>query len=168
MVVLFLEWRMLDGVPVRTPSTRKPLGRLDMIECAVLEQDEYMKRVATGQCPPQPTKRAKNYHKKLGKLTSGKYDWRMKKRKEGVRKDWTRKKRLLLKAVFLGKQAFYRLQLRSVNYEFELIQGLFLVLECPKRKKEKKVMCFPVIHCSSFRILREFNFAGASLQINCT
>ncbi|VDN27964.1 unnamed protein product [Gongylonema pulchrum] len=67
----------------------------------------------------------------------------MKKRKEGVRKDWTRKKRLLLKAVFLGKQAFYRLQLRSVNYEFELIQGLFLVLECPKRKKEKKVMCVP-------------------------
>lgn len=37
-------------------TTSKPLGRLDLLECAVLEPSEYDKHVAKGSCPPQPTK----------------------------------------------------------------------------------------------------------------
>uniref|UniRef100_A0A915PVI1 Ig-like domain-containing protein n=1 Tax=Setaria digitata TaxID=48799 RepID=A0A915PVI1_9BILA len=123
--------------PSEWPSV-KSLGRLDLLECAVLEPDEYDKRVAEGLCPPQPTKIIKTFQNKLKKLYHGNSTWLVKKRKKDS-KDWLGKKRLIMKAVFLGKQTFYQLQLQNADFDSELIEGLFLILECPKRRKVKEI-----------------------------
>ncbi|VIO85859.1 Uncharacterized protein BM_BM10138 [Brugia malayi] len=118
-------------------TTSKSLGRLDLLECAVLEPIEYDKHVAKGLCPPSPTKILKTFGNKLEKLYHRKTSWLMKKEKK-EKKDWLMKKKLIMKAVFLGKQSFYQLQLQNVDFDFELIEGLFLILECPTRRKVKK------------------------------
>ncbi|VDM97156.1 unnamed protein product [Thelazia callipaeda] len=117
--------------------TAKLLGRLDLMECAILDPSEYDKRAAQGLCPPQPTKLMKNFRSRLKTLYGEKPFWRLQKQKE-KKKEWTMKKRLILKAVFLGKQSFHHLRLSAVNLDFELIEGLFLILECPMDKKLKK------------------------------
>ncbi|CAG9536947.1 unnamed protein product [Cercopithifilaria johnstoni] len=122
-------------IPIRTSS--KPLGRLDLLECAVLEPTEYDKHAVKGLCPPQPTKILKTFGIKLKKLYFGKFPWLMRKDKK-ERKDWLMKKRFIMKAVFLGKQSFYQLRLQNVDFDFELIEGLFLILECPIKRKKKK------------------------------
>lgn len=68
----------------------------------------------------------------------GKFPWLMKKEKK-EKKDWLMEKRFIMKAVFLGKQSFYQLRLQSVDSDFELIEGLFLVLVCPSRRMVKEV-----------------------------
>lgn len=81
----------------------------------------------------------KTFQNKLKKLSHGNFEWALRKRKQKEKKEWVMKKRILLKAVFLGKQSVYRIPLRSVNFDFELVQGLFLILECPTKRKVKKV-----------------------------
>ncbi|VDK87971.1 unnamed protein product [Litomosoides sigmodontis] len=117
-------------------TTIKPLGRLDLLECAVLEPTEYDKHVAKGSCPPQPTKILKAAGIKLRELYFGKSAWLVRKEKK-EKKDWLVKKRFIMKTVFLGKQSFYQLRLQNVDFDFELIEGLFLILECPTRSKPK-------------------------------
>ncbi|EFO23643.1 hypothetical protein LOAG_04843 [Loa loa] len=131
-------------VQVSVRTTNKPLGRLDLLECAVLEPDEYDKQSAKGLCPPQPTKLLKTFENKLKKLYHGKSPWLMKKEKK-ERKDWIMKKKKIMKAVFLGKQSFYQLPLQNDNSDFELIEGLFLILECQTGQKVKKVKHLPNI-----------------------
>ncbi|VDM46387.1 unnamed protein product, partial [Toxocara canis] len=48
-------------------------------------------------------------------------------------------KKAILKAVFLGKQAVYKLKLGRSNIDFELIAGLFLIMQCPDVEKHDKV-----------------------------
>lgn len=57
VLVLLLEWCCISEA--QSSTSRKPLGRLDLIECAALEPAEYDKRVTAGLCPPQPTKYAR-------------------------------------------------------------------------------------------------------------
>uniref|UniRef100_A0A1I8EKY8 Ig-like domain-containing protein n=1 Tax=Wuchereria bancrofti TaxID=6293 RepID=A0A1I8EKY8_WUCBA len=129
--------KQVAAVQTFVRTTSKLLGRLDLLECAVLEPIEYDKHVAKGLCPPPPTKILKTFGNKLEKLYHRKSSWLMKKEKK-ERKDWLMKKKLIMKAVFLGKQSFYQLRLQNVDFDFELIEGLFLILECPTRKKVKK------------------------------
>ncbi|VDK67548.1 unnamed protein product [Onchocerca ochengi] len=126
-------------------TTKKSLGRLDLLECSVLEPDEYDKRAAKGLCPPQPTKMLKTFGNKLKKLYPGKSSWLMKEKQKKKEKDRTMKKRFIMRAVFLGKQSFYELRLQNVDFDVEFIEGLFLILECPTRKKIKEIKDLPNI-----------------------
>lgn len=80
----------------------------------------------------------KTFGNKLKELYRGKSPWLIKKEKK-ERKNWLMKKRFIMKAVFLGKQSFYQLRLQNFDFHFELIEGLFLILECPTGRKAKKV-----------------------------
>ncbi|VBB25911.1 unnamed protein product [Acanthocheilonema viteae] len=140
LFVMFIM-KLCDGnkqevsLPIR--RTTKPLGHLDLLECAMLEPAEYDKQSARGLCPPQPTKILKTFGIKLKKLYFGKSPWLMRKKKK-EKQDWLMKKRFITKTVFLGKQSFYQLRLQNVDFDFELIEGLFLILECPTRRKVKE------------------------------
>uniref|UniRef100_A0A915BLS9 Ig-like domain-containing protein n=1 Tax=Parascaris univalens TaxID=6257 RepID=A0A915BLS9_PARUN len=127
---------------VETSKTSKavPFSRLQLMECAILEPAEYDKKVLSGQCP--------SVHKYAKKEKKHKYPLpksikkRLKKhRKKKQRKKKAKKpmsgsaKKVILKAVFLGKQAIYKLMLGHADVDFELIAGLFLIMECPDAKK---------------------------------
>ncbi|KAM3727104.1 Carcinoembryonic antigen-related cell adhesion molecule [Dirofilaria immitis] len=127
-----------QAAQVMIKTTMKPPGRLELLECAILEPDEYDKRAAKGLCPPQPTRILKTFGDKLEELYRGKSSWFIKKKQKKERKDWMMRKRFIMKAVFLGTQSFYKLKLQNVDFDFELIEGLFLIMECPTRRNIKE------------------------------
>ncbi|VDN59587.1 unnamed protein product [Dracunculus medinensis] len=117
-------------------SEKQKLSRIEMMECAFLDPIDYDKRVILGKCPKTPDKKFVESHlpdflrQKIKKLD-----------KKRISKHSSAKRRLL-KAVFIGKKSFYAVELRNINVNLELIEGLYLILRCSavsdqKNAKEK-------------------------------
>uniref|UniRef100_A0A0M3IFA0 Ig-like domain-containing protein n=1 Tax=Ascaris lumbricoides TaxID=6252 RepID=A0A0M3IFA0_ASCLU len=131
------RWQVESSKNNKTVS----FSRLQLMECAILEPTEYDKKVLSGQCPPVQ-KYAKKEKKHKSSLPNS-IKRRLKERRKKKEQEKKAKKRMsgsakkvILKAVFLGKQAVYKLILGHSNVDFELIAGLFLIMECPDQTVE--------------------------------
>ncbi|KHN80650.1 hypothetical protein Tcan_09904 [Toxocara canis] len=114
---------------------------MQLMECAILEPAEYDKRVLVGECPPvQKRKRKKSLFALPNSIRKRLRERRKKKQKSTKPKKGLSgsAKKAILKAVFLGKQAVYKLKLGRSNIDFELIAGLFLIMQCPDVEKHDK------------------------------